>query len=865
MDSYIFIKGYDSLNGDVKRVNLKEPIPEELLNLPCFNTLGYFKNSINELKPSPYFGEKDGLFIRNILNNFPIKVINLDRRTDRWESSKKKLDEQHIENYERVSGVDGTTLEMNDFIRKLFRNNDFNYRQGFVGCALSHLKIWNELIRDEKNDYYIIMEDDFELVDDFKNKLNITLHQLIQKPYIDLHFLGYFYWKGKPEKNQEYPVIKNLENKSYMGGFYGYIISKSAAFKLINISKYYGIQNGIDRFAHINFDKMCVSYSEPHLVHSNYVVPGNNVDSDIQRNSNPVGSNISNDKSLTKVKVMTDWTSTPNLIKYLSKFTENNDKKWKNMIITDSNEADYYVIINKPRIGDYYKPEKTILFQMEPWVFDESKNWGVKTWGKWSKPEEMGLYKVLTHKYHPNLGEWHINKSYSELMSSSFKKNKTLSTFISEKNNDEGHIKRIQFMKYFEEKDSQIKESLISIDIYGRGNHGFKNYKGALEFKDEGLLPYKYTICVENNSEHNYITEKLYDGIVSECLCFYWGAPNVSDIIDERSIIKINLDNFEEAYNTIITSIQNNEWEKRLKFIKKEKVKILNKLQFMPSIYEALSISSIPVEKKDNTIEKFNPDRKNLTPIIHAGLGNQLFMIANAYALSKENNMNLVISDKYNDGNRGTYWNTLFKNIKTQSVNMNEYETCIDNIFDFHKVRVNNKTNTAIQGYFQSEKFFDKYKDDIKNLFKLPFDLENFSTQKIKSLNIEKEIVAVHIHRGDYVGSELHTVLPIEYYKQAMDIMKSKKENIEFVFFTDDKTWVNENFNNPIIVSCDKDYEEFSVMQKCHHYIIANSDFSWWASYLSNNKDKITIAPKQWFLGNKLNWKDIYCEDWIVI
>ncbi len=591
MDSYLFIKGYDSVNGDVKRVNLNETIPAELFNLPCFNTLGFFKNTVNELKKSDYFGENDGLYVKNIIDKSPIKVINLDRRPDRWEQSKKKLDEQGITNYERFSAIDGTKLQMTNEIKFLFRNNDFNYRQGYIGCALSHLKLWNELIRDEQNDYYIIMEDDFELVDDFKNKLNISLHQLIQKPYIDLHFLGYFYWNGEPIKSNIYPTILNMDKKSYMGGLYGYIISKSAAFKMLNISKYYGIQNGIDRFAHINFDKMIVTHSDPHIIHSRYVVSGNNVDSDIQRNSNPVALeplnlNDSKEKFL-KVKIMTDWCSTKDMVKHISKMTENNNNKWKDMIITDSDEADYYVIINKPRIGDYYKPEKTILYQMEPWVHDESKKWGVKTWGKWSKPEEMNLYKILTHKYHPNLGEWHIKKTYSELMCSSFKKSKNISTFISEKNYDEGHIKRIEFMKFIESKENPT-ENKFSVDIYGRSNHGFKNYKGPLEFKDEGLFPYKYTICVENNSEHNYTTEKLYDGILSECLCFYWGAPNIDEIIDSKAFIKLNLDNFEEAYETITKAIENNEWEKRLKFIKKEKIKILNNLQILPSIYKAI-------------------------------------------------------------------------------------------------------------------------------------------------------------------------------------------------------------------------------------------------------------------------------------
>ncbi|MBD5488004.1 MAG: hypothetical protein HDR13_04320 [Lachnospiraceae bacterium] len=56
-----------------------------------------------------------------------------------------------------------------------------------------------------------------------------------------------------------------------------------------------------------------------------------------------------------------------------------------------------------------------------------------------------------------------------------------------------------------------------------------------------------------------------------------------------------------------------------------------------------------------------------------------------------------------------------------------------------------------------------------------------------------------------------------------------------------------------------RDYAEFALMSKCRHHILANSSYSWWASYLCRNPHKTVLAPERWLNG--WDCTDIYRED----
>lgn len=276
--------------------------------------------------------------------------------------------------------------------------------------------------------------------------------------------------------------------------------------------------------------------------------------------------------SLVRVLLTCSWCSNKELCDLWNKFSKGN-YTWNNIQIVWNEPCDYYCVINSPWHNVNVIPEKTIVFFMEPY-------WNTC----WLNIPKNRFKFYGEHERHYNNNEWHLSKNYFELKKQVVTKNNNvehiLSTILSDKYYEPGHIKRINFVKFLETKD-------IKIDVFGNGNKSnWNNHKGTLPYhcKDNGLFPYKYTFNAENNSINNYYTEKIIDAILSECLIFYNGCPNIKEFLDERVFVWLDLEDFEKDYQIIKKAIEGDLWSQRIEFIRKEKNRILDELQFFPRL-----------------------------------------------------------------------------------------------------------------------------------------------------------------------------------------------------------------------------------------------------------------------------------------
>lgn len=298
----------------------------------------------------------------------------------------------------------------------------------------------------------------------------------------------------------------------------------------------------------------------------------------------------------TIIKLMCNWTTSSELCKEWAHMSQAKRCElfpyWNNIEFTSSNIADFYIIINKPLPNEYYNPSRTIIFHMEPWCGNENQTWGVKTWGEWANPSIEKFLQVRNHDNYINNCLWQLSTTYTEFKTNKIEKNpeygNLFSTICSSKYFDPGHKLRLDFLKYIENKNDPI----LQFHLYNSdNNHNFKSYKGRANVgidKEKGIMPYKYYFMCENNVEHNFLTEKLWEPIICETLCFYWGCPNVTDYIDYRAFVLLDMSDFEKSFNIMKEAIENNLWEMRLPYIKAEKQRILDYYNFYPTVERIL-------------------------------------------------------------------------------------------------------------------------------------------------------------------------------------------------------------------------------------------------------------------------------------
>jgi hypothetical protein len=174
--------------------------------------------------------------------------------------------------------------------------------------------------------------------------------------------------------------------------------------------------------------------------------------------------------------------------------------------------------------------------------------------------------------------------------------------------------------------------------------------------------------------------------------------------------------------------------------------------------------------------------------------------------------------------------------------------------------------NVDLHGYFQSIKYWEKYRDEIR------YWLEPNDKLKIRVVTntvLLSNACAVHVRRGDYVTTHYHfyhILTPEYYYKAAKEIYGNDIKDVTFVMCSDDMEWAMDNIDFPnMYVPNEDDITELFIMAHCDNHIIANSSFSWWSSFLSNKPNKKVIAPRLWFKDPNMNTKDMYRSEMIII
>ena len=299
-------------------------------------------------------------------------------------------------------------------------------------------------------------------------------------------------------------------------------------------------------------------------------------------------------------------------------------------------------------------------------------------------------------------------------------------------------------------------------------------------------------------------------------------------------------------------------------------------------------------------------------------MGNQMFMYASAYSISKKLNRKLYIDDetaflsKKNISKYGlNHFNISseiapdylkFKNfngylkrkflIKTDFLRKKK-KFLIENkninkitYFNFNFLNSSFDYNLHLEGHYESEKYFLDFKNKIKDEFAFN------DIKKIKENPYYKELnkcnsVAICLRQNRFsegvkknnkinnLKSNNFTNEQINYINKSIELVRSKVQNPKFFLWSNDLTNLpqdqfNFDFNIIDLSKIDNSYDKriisLFLLSSCKHFIVTTSAFNWWGAWLSNNYNKLIFRPSEKFFSEfRINNKDFWPSDWIKI
>lgn len=247
-------------------------------------------------------------------------------------------------------------------------------------------------------------------------------------------------------------------------------------------------------------------------------------------------------------------------------------------------------------------------------------------------------------------------------------------------------------------------------------------------------------------------------------------------------------------------------------------------------------------------------------------LGNSMFQTAAAIGYAKKYGYEWGVPNDQKESTILTHFPHLPR-CDNRYPRYNEHINGRDNDWFNYREIPDHGGNTNLFGFFQSWKYFEHCKEEIREVFKLPH------------VSGYEDYVSIHVRRGDYVqhaGS--FPPITVDYINAALRVIETRqgKNWPKCIFFSDDIQWCKDNFSLAGPMEFDDlptgqgyELQKLSKMASCHDHIIANSSFSWWGAYLGHNRSRIVIAPSckrgNWFgleSGVKQDCIDLLPPEW---
>lgn len=226
---------------------------------------------------------------------------------------------------------------------------------------------------------------------------------------------------------------------------------------------------------------------------------------------------------------------------------------------------------------------------------------------------------TVVHERFPILP--YINQSPQEIkqfkVDNKITKQDKISAVISIANEFPGHKLRAKFVNFLEEQNF----------TYSRFGNGY-NYVAD---KKDALLPFKYSIAMENSAFPYYFTEKIGDCFACLTMPIYWGCPNIFEFFPAESMIIIDENDFPGSLERIEEAVRNDHYTKYFDAIVYAKEKLVDEYLLYPYICRLIDKYYKPTsEPKPRSFPaRLSPKEKKLSYKLKTALG--IYKLKNLY------------------------------------------------------------------------------------------------------------------------------------------------------------------------------------------------------------------------------------------
>ena len=273
-----------------------------------------------------------------------------------------------------------------------------------------------------------------------------------------------------------------------------------------------------------------------------------------------------NNMSIMRVKINAGWEDTDSVTRRIKE--QFLTKDISNDIIFVNDDSYDIIAFNNYVNEEVNKGAKSCIFFHEP-------TWSGNHQRTFNGVDDLVIFGYSKDKYNINnnvfvespakmfyggRGPWtegHSFWTYENIINNPFNKTKNISSVVSPLGSDGNYGPDGCLYKERSTLISELIKEIEFIDFYGWGTEK-SNLKGHIGEKKDGLIDYKFSLCIENSHEKNYITEKFFDCILTNTIPIYYGCSNIKDLIPENCYILIDdIENINSVKELLI-DINNN-------------------------------------------------------------------------------------------------------------------------------------------------------------------------------------------------------------------------------------------------------------------------------------------------------------------